>query len=97
MHFFSPVAPYTNCVVTLWYRAPELLLGAQTYSTALDMWSVGCIFAELLGGSPLLPGQGEADQINKIFRTMGVPTEENWPGFTSLPNVPQLSLRGPSK
>lgn len=88
----SPIAPYTQLVVTLWYRAPELLLGATEYSTPIDIWSVGCIMAELLlGGEPLVPGQGEVDQINKIFSLIGSPTEEKWPGCSTLPHIKQGS------
>ena len=59
----------TAQVVTLWYRAPEVLLGSRHYSTAIDMWSVGCIFAEMvMRGNPLFPGDSEIDQIFKIFR-----------------------------
>ena len=58
-------------VVTLWYRAPEVLLGSRHYSTAIDMWSVGCIFAEMVcKGQPLFPGDSEIDQIFKIFRSV---------------------------
>lgn len=64
----SPLKPYTSVVVTLWYRAPELLLCCKEYSTPIDMWSVGCIFAEFLQMSPLFPGQSETDQLNKIFK-----------------------------
>lgn len=56
----------TQLVVTLWYRAPELLLGAKEYTTAVDLWSVGCIFGELLGGEAMMQGRGEIDQINKV-------------------------------
>ncbi|KAK1898243.1 Cyclin-dependent kinase 11B [Dissostichus eleginoides] len=66
----SPLKPYTPVVVTLWYRSPELLLGAKEYSTAVDMWSVGCIFGELLTQKPLFPGKSEIDQINKIFKSV---------------------------
>lgn len=55
-------------VVTLWYRAPEVLLGSRHYSTAIDMWSVGCIFAEMAMRSPLFPGDSEIDEIFRIFR-----------------------------
>ncbi len=58
---------------------------------------MGCIFAELLGGEPLFPGQGEPDQISKIFKIMGVPTEERYPGFSNLPNVSKISLKGPTR
>lgn len=64
----SPLKQYTSVVVTLWYRAPELLLCCKEYSTPIDMWSVGCIFAEFLSMAPLFPGQSETDQLNKIFK-----------------------------
>ena len=57
-----------NQVVTLWYRAPEILLGGRQYSTGVDMWSVGCIFAEMCTRKPLFPGDSEIDEIFKIFR-----------------------------
>eukprot|EP00898_Chlorokybus_atmophyticus_P008723 jgi/Chlat1/8852/Chrsp91S08186 len=77
--------PLTNRVITLWYRPPELLLGATKYGPAVDLWSVGCIFAELVLGRPLLPGKNEMEQLNKIFQLCGSPTEENWPGVSKLP------------
>ncbi|PKI78334.1 cyclin-dependent kinase G-2 [Punica granatum] len=83
----SPLKPYTHLVVTLWYRAPELLLGAKQYSTAIDMWSLGCIMAELLSKEPLFNGKTEFDQLDKIFRTLGTPNETIWPGFSKLPGV----------
>ncbi|KAG7029247.1 Cyclin-dependent kinase G-2 [Cucurbita argyrosperma subsp. argyrosperma] len=83
----SPLKPYTHLVVTLWYRAPELLLGARQYSTAIDMWSLGCIMAELLSKEPLFNGKTEVDQLDKIFRTLGTPNETIWPGFSKLPGV----------
>lgn len=81
----SPLRRYTPVVVTLWYRAVELLLGAKLYSTAVDMWSVGCIFAELLLMKALFPGKGEANQLNLIFRELGTPNERIWPSFSMLP------------
>ncbi|KAJ8446813.1 hypothetical protein Cgig2_016123 [Carnegiea gigantea] len=75
----------TNRVITLWYRPPELLLGSTKYGPAVDMWSVGCIFAELLHGKPIFPGKDEPEQINKIFELCGAPDESNWPGVTKLP------------
>ncbi|KAI8888021.1 Pkinase-domain-containing protein [Backusella circina FSU 941] len=87
----SPLGNMTQMVVTLWYRAPELLLGAKEYSIAIDMWSVGCIFAELLNNEPLLPGRGEIDQLDKIFKLLGSPTEEIWPGFSELPHAKNLA------
>ncbi|VVA94388.1 unnamed protein product [Arabis nemorensis] len=83
----SPLKPYTHMVVTLWYRAPELLLGAKQYSTAIDMWSLGCIMAELLSKAPLFNGKTEFDQLDKIFRILGTPNESIWPGFSKLPGV----------
>jgi cyclin-dependent kinase len=78
---------YTHEVVTLWYRAPEVLLGSRHYSTAIDMWSVGCIFAEMaMQGAPLFPGDSEIDQIFRIFRILGTPNEEVWPSVSSLPD-----------
>ncbi|KAF9780633.1 Pkinase-domain-containing protein [Thelephora terrestris] len=71
----------------LWYRAPEVLLGSRHYGTAIDMWSVGCIFAEMVNrGNPLFPGDSEIDQIFRIFRIMGTPNEERWPGVSQLPD-----------
>jgi cell division cycle 2-like protein len=93
----SPIAPYTFEVVTLWYRPTELLLGNKEYSTPLDVWAVGCILAEMLTGKPLFPGEGEIDQINKIFVKLGAPTEEVWPGCMSLPNANKISWKQPTK
>ncbi|MBN3326172.1 CD11B kinase, partial [Atractosteus spatula] len=88
----SPLKPYTPVVVTLWYRAPELLLGAKEYSTTIDMWSVGCIFGELLTQKPLFPGKSEIDQINKVFKDLGTPSEKIWPGYNELPAVKKMSF-----
>ena len=67
----SPLQSYTAIVVTLWYRAPELLLGIKEYSTAIDVWSCGCIFGELLLMNPLFPGESEVDELNRIFKLLG--------------------------
>ncbi|KAJ2477975.1 hypothetical protein EV174_004451 [Coemansia sp. RSA 2320] len=83
----SPLGHMTGLVVTLWYRAPELLFGAKEYSAAVDVWSVGCIFAELLIHKPFLQGRGEIDQISKIFTAVGTPTQDSWPGFDLLPSA----------
>uniref|UniRef100_A0A9J8CEL7 Cyclin dependent kinase 10 n=3 Tax=Cyprinus carpio TaxID=7962 RepID=A0A9J8CEL7_CYPCA len=88
-----PLQPMTPRVVTLWYRAPELLLGTKTQTTALDMWAVGCIFAELLAHKPLLPGASEIQQLDLIVQLLGTPNESIWPGFSRLPLVGQYSLR----
>ena len=90
----EPVRPYTTNVVTLYYRCPELLLGARTYDgTAVDMWSVGCIFAEMLTGRYFFEGESEIDQLTKIVATIGVPSETNWPGYESLPSAKTFSWR----
>jgi cyclin-dependent kinase 10 len=73
-----PVVPLTPKVVTLWYRPPELLFGATTYTSALDMWSVGCIFGELLMNEPLLPGASEVEQIRLFCNLLGTPTAKIW-------------------
>ncbi|KAF2843128.1 serine/threonine protein kinase, CMGC family, CDC2/CDK subfamily [Patellaria atrata CBS 101060] len=92
-YFSDPPPPnLTQLVVTLWYRAPELLLGAEKYDTAIDMWSLGCIFGELLTKEPLLQGKNEVDELTKIFELCGIPTEETWPGFKRLPNARSLRL-----
>ncbi|XP_047945168.1 cell division control protein 2 homolog C-like isoform X1 [Salvia hispanica] len=83
--FSVPLKNYTHEVVTLCYRAPEVLLGAN-YSTAVDMWSVGCIFAEMVRMKVLFLGDSEFRQLLIIFRLLGTPTEEVWPGVTSLPD-----------
>lgn len=75
----------TNRVITLWYRPPELLLGTQTYGPAVDMWSAGCIFAELLHGKPILPGKDEMEQLDLIFKLCGSPGVDDWPDFPELP------------
>ncbi|KAF5399871.1 Serine/threonine-protein kinase PITSLRE [Paragonimus heterotremus] len=83
----SPLKHYTEVVVTLWYRAPELLLGTKQYTCPIDLWSVGCIFAEFLLQRPLFPGKGEVDELNIIFRDLGTPTERIWPGVSQLPGM----------
>lgn len=83
---------YTNKVVTLWYRSPELLLGSTSYDFSVDVWSVGCIFAELLVGRPILQGKTEVDQLKLVFGLVGMPTEETWPGFSKLPGAKDIVL-----
>lgn len=97
--FGIPVRHYTHEVVTLWYRAPEILLGARKYSTPVDVWSIGCIFAEMIMRAPLFPGDSEIDQLYKIFRALGTPNEAMWEGVTLLseympefPRWPQRSI-----
>jgi cyclin-dependent kinase 7 len=62
-----------------WYRAPELLFGAKEYGSGVDIWAVGCIFAELLLRNPYLPGNTDMDQLDTMFRALGTPTEADWP------------------
>ena len=73
----------TTVVVTLWYRSPEILLGT-TYATPVDLWSCGCILAELFLRRPLFPGQYEVDQLGKIFGVLGTPSEAEWPPNSSV-------------
>lgn len=82
--FGSPPTQMTQLVVTLWYRAPEILLGKKIYDTSIDLWSVGCVFGELINKEPLFKGKTELDQIKKIFQLLGTPNEETWPGLSSL-------------
>uniref|UniRef100_A0A672J4K8 cyclin-dependent kinase n=1 Tax=Salarias fasciatus TaxID=181472 RepID=A0A672J4K8_SALFA len=79
-----PTKTYSNEVVTLWYRPPDVLLGSSEYSTQIDMWGVGCIFYEMAAGRPLFPGSTVEDELHLIFRLLGTPTEENWPGISSV-------------
>uniref|UniRef100_A0A914WFN9 Protein kinase domain-containing protein n=1 Tax=Plectus sambesii TaxID=2011161 RepID=A0A914WFN9_9BILA len=82
-----PSRTYSHEVVTLWYRPPDVLLGSTDYSTSLDMWGVGCIFAEMVTGSALFPGTKDVyDQLDRIFSVLGTPTERTWQGVTMLPN-----------
>ena len=83
--FSIPIRPYTKEVLTLWYRAPELLLGINEYSTPVDIWSVGCIFAELIIKKPLFKGDCEFEQIMKIYGILGTPKIEDWNEIVNLP------------
>jgi serine/threonine protein kinase len=83
---FSEMLPrYTQEVVTLWYRAPEILLGSQLYSVGIDIWAVGCVFGEVATGHPLFAGDSEIGTLYKIFQKLGTPTEYNWAGVGELP------------
>ncbi|KAF4076208.1 hypothetical protein AMELA_G00227930 [Ameiurus melas] len=82
-----PSHTYSNEVVTLWYRPPDVLLGSTEYSTCLDMWGVGCIFIEMIQGVAAFPGMKDVqDQLERIFLVLGTPSEETWPGVHSLPH-----------
>ncbi|GAA6027408.1 hypothetical protein JCM8097_007839 [Rhodosporidiobolus ruineniae] len=84
--FGVPLRTYTHEIITLWYRPLEVLLGGRHYTTAVDVWSCATIFAEMASGLPLVPGDSEIDQIFKIFRLMGTPTPQSWPGLTQMPD-----------
>ena len=83
--FPIPIRPLTHEVVTLWYRAPEIVLGFDHYTTAIDIWSTGCIFLELLYGRPVFSGDSEMETLYRTFQLLGTPTERDWPGVTRLP------------
>ena len=88
----SPLKSYTSVVVTLWYRAPELLLQTKKYSFPIDNWSVGCIFGELITMKPLFQGKSEINQLNIIFKELGSPNEKIWPGYSELPLVKKMTF-----
>lgn len=102
--FHKPLSSlYTGdkVVVTIWYRSPDLLLGARHYTPAIDMWAVGCIFAELLSLRPIFKGEEtkmdskktvpfQRNQMNKIVEILGMPRRENWKGLSDMPEYPQL-------
>ncbi|XP_072730527.1 cyclin-dependent kinase 15 [Ciconia boyciana] len=87
-----PRQMYSSEVVTLWYRPPDVLLGATDYSSDLDIWSAGCIFVEMIQGQPIFAGtSGTCEQLVKIWAVLGIPTEDTWPGLSKLPNYnPEL-------
>jgi len=87
--FSLPLPVYTHEVVTTWYRAPEILFGGPKgeYSLPVDNWSAGCILAEMATGSALFRGDSEIDTIFQVFRKLGTPTEEVWPGVLQLPDM----------
>uniref|UniRef100_A0A7N6BV87 cyclin-dependent kinase n=1 Tax=Anabas testudineus TaxID=64144 RepID=A0A7N6BV87_ANATE len=78
-----PTKTYSNEVVTLWYRPPDVLLGSTEYSTPIDMWGVGCILYEMATGRPMFPGATVKEELHLIFRLLGTPTEDTWPGISS--------------
>ncbi|KAJ2800412.1 hypothetical protein H4R20_004074 [Coemansia guatemalensis] len=83
--FHVPKRPMTPQVATLWYRAPELILGSKEYSASIDLWSAGCIFGELLIHQPFMPGKSEQDQLRLIAKMIGAPNERIWSGYSRLP------------
>eukprot|EP00842_Homolaphlyctis_polyrhiza_P005157 jgi/Hompol1/5642/HPOL_004595-RA len=84
--FGIPVRGYSHEVVTLWYRAPDVLMGSRLYSTSIDIWSTGCIMAEMASGRPLFPGSSVRDQLTRIFKLLGTPDEKTWPRISELPD-----------
>ncbi|KAJ9079085.1 cyclin-dependent kinase 5 [Entomophthora muscae] len=90
--FGIPVRSYSHEVVTLWYRAPDVLMGSRHYDTSIDIWSVGCIFAEMSTGRPLFPGNSSKDQLLRIFRILGTPTEASWPEMSLLPEYKPVPI-----
>ncbi|KNE72630.1 CMGC/CDK protein kinase, variant [Allomyces macrogynus ATCC 38327] len=83
--FGIPVRHYSSEVVTLWYRAPDVLMGSRQYSTSIDIWSAGCIFAEMATGRPLFAGSTGPDQLYRIYKVLGTPTAATWPTGPALP------------
>ena len=79
-----PVKNYSHEVVTLWYRPPDVLMGSTHYTSTIDIWSTGCIFAEMVNGKPLFPGSSNQDQLLRIFKILGTPNEKVWPGIVDL-------------
>ncbi|CAI5444964.1 unnamed protein product [Caenorhabditis angaria] len=95
--FGVPVRCFSAEVVTLWYRPPDVLFGAKLYNVSIDMWSAGCIFAEISNaGRPLFPGADVDDQLKRIFKQLGTPTEESWPSITQLPDYKPYPTYHPS-
>lgn len=84
--FGAPVRSYSPEVVTLWYRSPDVLLGSKFYSTSIDMWSIGCIFAEMVTGRPLASGNTQFDQLLKIQKVLGSPNPMEWTEFEEYLN-----------
>ena len=84
---------YSGNVVTIWYRPPELLLGMKNYDLKVDMWSIGCVFAELLMGEPIFKGNNEKEQVQEIFTICGSPNENTWPGISLFPSYEYLMPR----
>lgn len=85
---------FTSGVGTRWYRAPELLYGTTIYGKEIDLWSLGCILGELLILEPLFSGTSDIDQLSRLVKVLGTPTEENWPGCSNLPDYRKLCFPG---
>lgn len=83
---------YSHQVATRWYRAPELLYGSRTYTEGVDLWSVGCIFGEMINRSPIFPGENDIDQLGIVIRALGTPNEAIWPGVHDLPDYSKITF-----
>lgn len=93
-----PVSSYTHEVVTLWYRPPDVIMGNTKYNSKIDMWGVGCIFAEMVVGKPIFAGQNTTEQLLKIFKIMGTPNGtgescQQWPGIDSYSLWPSFQKK----
>ncbi|CAH2045421.1 unnamed protein product, partial [Iphiclides podalirius] len=84
--------PYSHQVATRWYRAPELLYGARFYSEKVDLWSVGCIIAEMITKQPLFAGESDIEQLAIVLQHLGTPTEDSWPGHSELPDYHKITF-----
>ncbi|CCA70713.1 related to SSN3-cyclin-dependent CTD kinase [Serendipita indica DSM 11827] len=104
----QPLVQGDKVVVTIWYRAPELLLGAKHYNYAIDCWAVGCVFAEMIGLKPIFKGEEakidpkknlpfQREQLGKIFDVLGPPDEKKWPDLTIMPEYNTLQTMNPSR
>lgn len=83
-YFTLPLRQYSPDVVSEWYRAPELLFGSKSYELSIDVWSAGCIIAEMIRGAPLFQGDSDLDQIHQIFQVLGTPNEDSMPNYADL-------------
>lgn len=95
--FGDPYCPFTEEVISRWYRPPEILLGTKQYTENVDVWSMGCIFGELLQRSVLLPGDTEVDQLTKSWALIGTPTEEAWPEYAKLVETKKFKFKKTEK
>jgi cell cycle related kinase len=83
---------FSHEVATRWYRAPELLFGSRNYDAAVDIWAVGCIFAEMLNHAPLFPGENDIDQLHRVVAILGSPDEKTWPEVKHLPDYSKIAF-----
>jgi cyclin-dependent kinase 12/13 len=93
----NPTRPYTNKVISLWYRPIELLLGEEMYGAPIDIWSLGCILGELFTRRPMFPANTEMEQLDAIIRICGSPSEQNWPNVVKLPHYGILQEKKPRR